>query len=192
MYRKDVPIHTPCGADFSKMTRVDARARLCEDCQEIVHDLTGRSDAEIRELLSGGPACVRYVYDATGKILNHVPAGATVVPVFGLMKKLKDSRWAAAAALATTAVAFEACGGNDGFRKSRVYDEQALAEQQIADRDPAIAADANAPGVDDAAQPIEPTGAGALQQDAVDAGPAATGAETHDIRTIADAGPSPR
>lgn len=132
MHRKDVPIHSPCGADFAKMSATELRERFCRACETTVHDLSGRSDAEIQQLLEAGPACVRYVYDRSGKILDRVPEGATLVPARSLMSKLQKSRWLVAAALATTTVVFEACGGNSGGR----YDN-AILDDGTQDDDPA-------------------------------------------------------
>jgi hypothetical protein len=54
--RLPVPLRTPCAADFSSMTVLDARARLCAACDAVVHDVSGRTEGEIRALLAGGPA----------------------------------------------------------------------------------------------------------------------------------------
>jgi hypothetical protein len=79
--RDDVQIDSPCGLDFSKMTRAEATKRFCGDCRKHVHDLTRLTPGEIRELLAT-PAteglCVRYVADERGRLvtLPDVPTSA--------------------------------------------------------------------------------------------------------------------
>lgn len=111
-----LPIHTPCGADFAAMTPVQRRERLCVACDRVVHDLTGRSDEEVRSLLADGPACIRYLYDASGRRLDALPPGATLVPARALLSRSARRRWLQTAALATSVIVLEACGGNDGGR----------------------------------------------------------------------------
>jgi hypothetical protein len=71
--RDDVRIDSPCGLDFSKMTRAQATKRFCGDCRKHVHDLTRLTPGEIRELLDA-PAteglCVRYVADERGRLVT--------------------------------------------------------------------------------------------------------------------------
>lgn len=115
MHRRDVPIHTPCGADWSEMTPTEARARLCAECNKVVLDLSTRTESEVRALVGGGPVCVRYLYDVHGNVLlDGAPPRARVIPAGELLSKTKRSRWLAAAALAAVPIVFEACGGNGG------------------------------------------------------------------------------
>lgn len=115
MHRRDVPIHTPCGADWSKMTIAEARTRLCAQCDKTVHDLSKHTEHEIRSLVSAGPACVRYLYDRYGNVLvGGAPAGARVISAKELLSKAQKTRWLAAAALAAVPIVFEACGGGGG------------------------------------------------------------------------------
>jgi len=115
MHRRDVPIHTPCGADWSRMTPAEARTRLCAQCNKTVHDLSTRSEEEIRTMLGAGPVCVRYLYDLHGNVLlAGAPSGATIIPAKALLSKAQKTRWLAAAALAAVPIVFEACGGNGG------------------------------------------------------------------------------
>ncbi len=115
MKHTEIPIDTPCGADWSQMTARDARARLCAECNKVVHDLTAMTEREVRGVVGDGPVCVRYLYDVHGRVLlGGAPAGAKIVPASALLSKAARSRWLAAAALAATAIVFEACGGNDG------------------------------------------------------------------------------
>jgi hypothetical protein len=116
MKRSDVPIHSPCGADWSAMSSVEARARLCADCNKVVHDVSAMEAEEVRGLLSAGPVCVRYLYDVHGKVLlGGAPAGARIVPASALLSRISRSKWLAAAAVAASAIVFEACGGNNGL-----------------------------------------------------------------------------
>ncbi len=115
MKAKEIPIHTPCGADWSKMSAVEAKARLCKDCNKVVRDVGKMSEGEVRAALASGPVCVRYLYDAHGNVIfGDAPLGATVVPASALLSKVMKSKWLAAAALAAVPLVFEACGGNDG------------------------------------------------------------------------------
>lgn len=110
----DVPITTPCGASFDGMSAVDAARRMCASCNKLVHDLSAMSEADARTTVADGPVCVRYLYDVHGNVLFSAPPGARVVPAGALLSKATKSRWLRAAALAATAIVFEACGGNDG------------------------------------------------------------------------------
>lgn len=115
MHRRDVPIITPCGADWSAMSPVEARKRLCADCNKHVHDISKMSEGEVRALVAGGPACVRYLYDVHGNVIfGDAPANARVVPASSLVSKVARSKWLAAAAIAATPLLFEACGGGPG------------------------------------------------------------------------------
>lgn len=161
MHRDDVPITTPCGADWSDMTAVDARARLCASCNKVVHDLSAMDERDVRRTVSAGPVCVRYLYDAHGRVLFGAPEGATVVPASALLSKAARNKWLRAAALAATAIVFEACGGNDGG-----YGRTAPAAEDGGARDPDLE-----PGPDadaDAAAPRVPADAAVV--DAADAG----------------------
>lgn len=112
-----IAIDTPCGADFASMTPLARRERLCTACDRKVHDLSGRTDEEVRALLAAGPACIRYLYDANGQRIDELPPGAALVPARSLLSHRSTQRWLRAAALASSAIVFEACGGNDGGRR---------------------------------------------------------------------------
>lgn len=114
MRRSDVPITTPCGADWNAMSPAGARARLCAQCDKTVHDLSAMKSAEVEALVAAGPLCVRYLYDVHGRILFDVPAGASIVPASALTSRAQRKRWAALAAVAVSAIVFEACGGASG------------------------------------------------------------------------------
>lgn len=115
MHRSEVPIVTPCDADWSGMSSVEARARLCADCNKVVHDVSAMKAREVRDLLAEGPVCVRYLYDVHGRVLlGGAPEGARIVPASALLSRVARSKWLAAAAVAASAIVFEACGGADG------------------------------------------------------------------------------
>lgn len=118
-----VAIDTPCGADWNAMTPAGARKRLCGSCDKVVHDLAKRTDDEVEALLANGPVCVRYLYDVHGRRVLEAPAGARIIPAQKLLSKIAQSRWARVAAIAGSAIVFEACGGNDGGYRDRSVEE---------------------------------------------------------------------
>ncbi len=67
----EVPIASPCGVDWSTMTRREANKRFCDACKKHVHDLSSMDESEARALLEA-PAteglCVRYLADARGRV----------------------------------------------------------------------------------------------------------------------------
>lgn len=90
--------------------------RLCSACDKTVHDLSAMRAEDARALLASGPACVRYLYDASGKVLRApLPAEARIVPASALLTRAAKSKWLAAAMMAASAIVFEACGGNNGM-----------------------------------------------------------------------------
>jgi hypothetical protein len=71
MNHAELPIPTPCTADWTTMTLADG-GRFCGDCKKVVRELAQMSEAEARALLASPPTeglCVRYVHDATGEIV---------------------------------------------------------------------------------------------------------------------------
>jgi hypothetical protein len=117
MRRDDIPLAFPCGVDFKSMPRV-AGGRLCSACETIVHDLSSMSEAAARAVLAGRTTdrlCVRYLYDARGRVVfaGEALAGAVIVPAHSLTRKAA-ARLARTAMLAAPLVLFQACGGNSG------------------------------------------------------------------------------
>ena len=103
MNRTDLPIATPCTADWSQMTMAD-RGRFCGQCKKVVRELEQLTEAEARELLAAPPTeglCVRYVHDATGEIIFR----RDVVPVGRLARAKRAAAMALAAAALPVAVA---------------------------------------------------------------------------------------
>lgn len=104
--RDDVRIATPCGVDFSRMTRREATRRFCEACRTVVHDLSSMTEAEARTLLDARASeglCVRYLADDAGRLhfLPDVPAS--------LLSRAK--RAALAAAMMAGPLSLTACMG---------------------------------------------------------------------------------
>lgn len=83
MHRSEIPIASPCGADWRTMSPSDTK-RFCATCKKHVHDLSSMTKDEARALLASKPTeglCVRYLYDARGGDVifrNAVPAGFLV------------------------------------------------------------------------------------------------------------------
>ena len=78
------------------------RARLCAQCDKLVHDLSALRESEARALLAGanGSLCVRYLYDEHGAIWFST-------------SKLNRAKRAGALTAATVALPLlvQACGG---------------------------------------------------------------------------------
>jgi hypothetical protein len=105
MNRTDLPIPTPCAADWTTMTLAD-RGRFCGACKKVVRELAQLTEIEARALLASPPTealCVRYLHDATGEILFRHP---DVVPLGHLAR----FRRGAAAALATASIPLALAG----------------------------------------------------------------------------------
>ncbi|HEY3816081.1 MAG TPA: hypothetical protein VGL81_02865 [Polyangiaceae bacterium] len=104
MNRTDLPIASPCKADWTTMTLAD-RGRFCGECKKVVRELAQLTEAEARALLASPPTeglCVRYVHDATGEIVFR----RDVVPV----GRLARVRRAAAVALAAASIPMAVAG----------------------------------------------------------------------------------
>jgi len=102
MNRTEIPIASPCSADWSTMSLAD-RGRFCGACRKVVRELAQMTEAEARALLAAPPTeglCVRYVHDATGEILFK---RGDVVPFQRLVRSAAAIALAAALPLATTA-----------------------------------------------------------------------------------------
>lgn len=103
--RDDLPIETPCGVDFSKMTRKEATKRFCGDCKKHVHDLASMTEGEACAVLSSASTeglCIRYVADGSGQLL-FLPD----VPVESLTARRRARM---AASVMAAAVSFAGCG----------------------------------------------------------------------------------
>ncbi len=70
-----LPIANPCHEDWDAMDP-DARGRFCQVCVKPVHDLSGMSEPEARDVLAqaaGSRICVRYAHDTQGRIRFREP-----------------------------------------------------------------------------------------------------------------------
>jgi hypothetical protein len=107
MRATDIPIASPCGADWRTMKPSDTK-RFCDACQKHVHDLSAMTPTAAKALLSSPPTeglCVRYLYDAHGEILFRdapLPTGMLV----------RAKRFATAAAAVALPMALAACSGS--------------------------------------------------------------------------------
>jgi hypothetical protein len=100
MNRTELPIASPCTADWTAMTLAD-RGRFCGQCDKVVRELAQLTEVEARALLAAPSTeglCVRYVHDATGEIVFR----RDVVPVTRLVRR------AAAVVLAAATLPFVA------------------------------------------------------------------------------------
>lgn len=110
MQKSQIPIVSPCDADWSSMTR-EGRRRFCDICRKHVYDLSSMTQVETREFFAANREqnlCIRYIYDTSGKILfadddrrawNRELRAEFDVPVGNLVRA---KRAAAVVALAAT------------------------------------------------------------------------------------------
>ncbi len=161
MRRDDARIATPCGADWKAMSP-RGKARLCGQCDKLVHDLSAMTEGAARALLQTRPTeglCIRYLHDATGEIWFGART-ERVVPANRLARR--GAAAMSAAALLLVPVLTEACGGAAPDRNPYNYpfesDDAAAATSLGSGRDPAqpmlaspgseAAGDAASPGSD--------------------------------------------
>jgi len=110
MNRSELPIASPCGADWRGMTPRDVATRLCATCDKHVHDLSRMTRPEAQRVLASQATkdlCVRYLFDERGEIL-FAPEAPKLVPAsrLAVVKRL-----VAAAALASAPLSVAACMG---------------------------------------------------------------------------------
>jgi hypothetical protein len=156
MDKSNLPIGKPCDVDFSKMKPAD-RGRFCADCKKVVHELAQLTEAEAQELFSSakkGELCVRYVYDAHGKVF-FADTPRSVIPA-GLLVRAKRVATVAAALAAPLTLAACGIGGTMqgdlvGYTGNGVIAEGADAEADAAADADAAAPDAKDDAHDDAA-----------------------------------------
>jgi hypothetical protein len=102
MNRAEIPIATPCNADWSTMSLAD-RGRFCGACRKVVRELARMTEAQARAMLASPPTeglCVRYVHDATGEIVFQ---RGDVVPLRRVARSAAMVALAAALPMALTA-----------------------------------------------------------------------------------------
>jgi len=112
MQATEIPIESPCGADWRTMKPSDKK-RFCESCRKHVHDLSAMTSKDARELLASPPTeglCVRYLYDAHGEIVfRDAPLASSML--------VRAKRIAARAAAVAFPVALAACSSAMGERQ---------------------------------------------------------------------------
>jgi hypothetical protein len=105
MHASDIPIATPCGADWRTMKPTDTK-RFCDACKKHVHDLSAMTKAEARAVLASPPIeglCVRYLHDVHGDIVfQQGPIAPTLL--------VRAKRMAMVAAAAALPMTMAACG----------------------------------------------------------------------------------
>jgi hypothetical protein len=103
MNRTELPIASPCNADWTTMTLAD-RGRFCGACKKVVRELAQMTEAEARAMLASPPTeglCVRYIHDSTGDIIFR----PEIVPLASLRRVRRAAATALAAASLPLAVA---------------------------------------------------------------------------------------
>jgi hypothetical protein len=104
MNRTELPIASPCNADWTTMTLAD-RGRFCGACKKVVRELAQMTETEARAILASPPTeglCVRYIHDATGEIVFR--------PEVVSLDRLRRVRRAAATALAAASLPLAVAG----------------------------------------------------------------------------------
>jgi hypothetical protein len=113
MKASEASLATPCGADWRGMRPQGGAARLCADCNKLVHDLSGMTEPQARALL-GRPRneglCIRYLHDEQGNIWFRGSAPPELVAPGRLVRR-GFAALAGAAALIAVPSLLEACGG---------------------------------------------------------------------------------
>jgi hypothetical protein len=105
MKKGDVPIGSPCEAEWSAMAPA-AGGRFCGDCKKVVRHLSEMTEADAKALLRRGKSeelCVRYLYDREGSVVFADRRPAQLVPA-SLLHRAKR-----AAAVAALPAALAAC-----------------------------------------------------------------------------------
>jgi hypothetical protein len=103
MDKRDVPIASPCGLDWRKMTPTGG-GRFCGDCKKVVRDVSGMSEEEARALLltpRRENLCVRYLHDKHGNIVFAQPSALLPASLLARAKRV--------AAVAALPFATQAC-----------------------------------------------------------------------------------
>ncbi len=95
-----VRVPRPCSASWNEMRSIDkSAARLCEQCEREVHDLSRMTNAEAEDLIgkAKGRVCVRLVRDAGGRMVTKDAESVRTVPTLHYISR-RASRIAAAGA----------------------------------------------------------------------------------------------
>lgn len=134
MQRDEIPIASPCGADWNGMTLADAKKRFCGECKKHVHDLSQMTRPEARALLASAVTedlCVRYLYDERGEVWFAPEAAPLVAP--GRLARMK--RFALAAAAVAAPLSLTACMGAAPARPQPIVP---AAAERVAPPPPAV------------------------------------------------------
>lgn len=108
MHKRDLPIPSPCAADFGDMRADAPERRFCDRCDKHVHDLSLLSEREARELLEReSRPCVRYLVDRGSGELVFRPEPILGPPSRAQLQGLKHLLAAAALVLPLGIVACE-------------------------------------------------------------------------------------
>src|SRR5438067_2349693 len=108
MNKKDVRITSPCTLDWRTMAPAE-KGRFCGDCKKVVRNLSSMTEREARAVLKnegGGELCVRFVYDAHGRVFFGGDAAKNGLLPPSFLHRAR--RIAAAAAVAAVPFATEA------------------------------------------------------------------------------------
>jgi hypothetical protein len=92
--------------------RQEGKARLCEQCDKLVHDLSGMTERAARALLRGPRnegLCIRYLRDRDGNIWFGDSPDPILSPSRLVVRRIAAA--AGVAALASAPALIEACGG---------------------------------------------------------------------------------
>jgi hypothetical protein len=82
MKRSELPIASPCAANWDTMTP-RGRALFCDECKTLVHDLSQLRRAEAAEFMKanvGEQLCIKYSFDVMGNVQFADAAATAVIP----------------------------------------------------------------------------------------------------------------
>lgn len=121
MNRSELPIASPCGADWDAMIRdlapgrstARGPSRFCGECEKHVHELSALTELEARRLLAS-PAteglCVRYLYDDAGNV-RFAPEPTDERALVAPSRLARAKRYVAAATALALPMSLTACMG---------------------------------------------------------------------------------
>lgn len=91
MKRTQLPVLSPCAADWDTMTPA-GRARFCAECQTHVHHVSAMTHADATAFLkehTGQDLCVRYAYDGAGNVRFADSASTAITTAHVLWPSLR-------------------------------------------------------------------------------------------------------
>ncbi len=131
MKRTDLPISSPCAAQWDTMT-VRGRALFCDECQTLVHDLSRLQRHEAADFLRrhvGEQMCVKYSYDALGNVVFAAPMQPTVIPASMLRPSVRAL--AAATALLGAKFVYDNVSSSDASTAVVVPSERDIIQEPL-------------------------------------------------------------